>query len=760
MQKITSGTYREIWREVILLDGGATTVVTTGLRAAPGAVSQVFGVLELRSVTGLPTITATPSSVNGRLVVTITNSAAVGNAAAWQLDVILHHSITQGRNAAGEGAIYVIGPNGQAEWPLNQIRYFFIDGDNGDDGHVGYLDAAPGTVFTPAQAAAVAVKTTNRLEGLVSRFGAGRGYVILAKPRAGLAIYDAAVPGDAIGGFRRDLHFGYSLEIMRGSDLTNSAEDRAQLGMVTAYGPFTVATVGADADGPYITCTAPIGLLPEDMSHYRLRSSVGGNTYYATIEWGDNPVAPAPADPTMIRVWQPSWGPIAPGDTVYLERPGTRLHSYTEAVVEAVQPADGIQTARLVLSGVEIGADDTGLIGDVYIGANVGGGGMNHAGSYDTPSPPMYYCVRSYNTPPRIVGSVFATYYWADETGNQVLPAFGYGLDINGCITTQQIDSIDINFSRLDNSIVITAKKIAIQYSFVLLLATIGGAEGMTLSNILYSKVMAQPRANFRLQDSRWISEIYQTPNDGVHVLADQGSNFGVYFSGLSSFFGAEPDRQGITLTYGQYTTTLAIDSVTLGNGIMLVTNVLGNNTNIPLTYTSLAITGFELEGEQKIVVESVNTHYPSMVSPCPRGVIMRMVDGVAGTAYPAGLVVSAPAATPDRFDLALSDGAANMRVVGVLLSNVVQAAAGFPGGYAVVGYDGIMVLRQEAGSAAPVSGDELYLSAANAGYATIVAPGGTYMRLARAVPIGPNAVGGGDPIPAAWDPELPHLPV
>lgn len=137
----------------------------------------------------------------------------------------------------------------------------------------------------------------------------------------------------------------------------------------------------------------------------------------------------------------------------------------------------------------------------------------------------------------------------------------------------------------------------------------------------------------------------------------------------------------------------------------------------------------------------------------------MRMVDGIAGTAVPVGLVVTAPAATPSRFALALSDAAANMRVVGALLTNAVQGSAEVEDGYAVVGYDGFMVLCQEAESAAPVSGDTLYLSAVAAGFITNALPGAPSMILGRAAPVGPNATGSGVLVPTAWEPEQPILP-
>lgn len=109
--KITAGVLREVWQGSAPLDGGATEVVTTGIRASATILSRVFGICVLQSVAGAPSITATPSIVNKRLVVTLVNSAAVGNSATWQLNVLLTHSIQQALDPSGLGCVYVIASN-------------------------------------------------------------------------------------------------------------------------------------------------------------------------------------------------------------------------------------------------------------------------------------------------------------------------------------------------------------------------------------------------------------------------------------------------------------------------------------------------------------------------------------------------------------------------------------------------------------------------------------------------------------------------
>lgn len=137
-----------------------------------------------------------------------------------------------------------------ADWALTDVRYFFLDNDGGSDAHVGFLDAAAGTTFTGAQAAAVALKTIEQLMTLLPPLGAGRQVVILQKIRAGAAAYLSP------GGTASDINLtgidtqSYGSFLWRGStDLTNSAADRVICGahQVAAGsgggGAFTVAAL-------------------------------------------------------------------------------------------------------------------------------------------------------------------------------------------------------------------------------------------------------------------------------------------------------------------------------------------------------------------------------------------------------------------------------------------------------------------------------------------------------------------------------------
>jgi hypothetical protein len=742
MQRITSGIYREIWREsAVPLDGGASVVVTTGLRAQAVSLSQVFGVLELRNVSGAPIIAppALSVSLTGHLVVTITNTAAPGNSAAWQLDVTLHHSIQQGRDPVGQGAIYVLfggssGSGDTATWPLDQIAYFILDGDNGNDAHLGYIIAPPGTTFTSVQTSAVAIRTTDRLASIVPKFGAGRGYVVLAAPRAGGACYDASVLGDGLGTFRRDLLTGYGLQILRGSDLTNSAVDRAQLAMLAVAGPLTIDTV---INSRWIHCTTPTGVAPGTLGRYRIRVVHAGMNFYAP---GQNNDAAAP-DPNDITVWQNSWGPIAPGDQVYIEAPATRLYNFYEGTEGAILPAASPPTSHVTLAGVELGYNGSGFNGIVQLGAECNGGA------------PSYTCIRTQSCV--LNGSLGANGVFTDETGNTALFG-GFGIDMaGGCTSSATVRYIGFDVSYLDISCTLRAVEINITRTWHLLSDLSGGAQGMSLVTNYYDQLFLRP-SNFALfSDGHWRPSIN---SQGLIIAPDNGNTASIQIESLEQTGGGTAATPGIILQTGQYTVTFVLDGGWfLGTGVLVKHAFSGAETVVG--WDSLPWTGFEVEGGQRVICKLSGRGYPNDTLPCPRGLVMRLVDAAVPTPQAVGLVVSAPAATPDRVEPALSTGVGTMRVVGAMLTNGMQGTVAAPGGYVVVGYDGYMVLRQEIGSTNPTSGDTLYLSGTEAGCITNSPPGLPNMILGRAAPTGQNATGSGTEVPTAWEPEQPLAP-
>lgn len=175
--RLIQGIYREVWLEAAPLAGGNTTVVTTGIRLNPEHLSRVEGTLVVTTIFGAPSLTATPTSVDGLLVVTITNTAGGGDTATWQLDVKLVHSVQQATRS-GAGIIFVVGGSGvgasgsTAMWPLTDVRHFLVDPVNGDDANIGYVDAplAAISIVTTGKA----VKTIARHLSIVPRVGNGR----------------------------------------------------------------------------------------------------------------------------------------------------------------------------------------------------------------------------------------------------------------------------------------------------------------------------------------------------------------------------------------------------------------------------------------------------------------------------------------------------------------------------------------------------------------------------------------------------------
>lgn len=187
---------------------------------------------------------------------------------------------------------------------------------------------------------------------------------------------------------------------------------------------------------------------------------------------------------------------------------------------------------------------------------------------------------------------------------------------------------------------------------------------------------------------------------------------------------------------------------ISSGNGVLVYYDVSHTMSTL-VTYDSLQTTGFEVEGGVKVSCKVSGLNYYGNLLPCPRGIVMRMGDGEAGTPHEVGLVVIPADTDPTRF--ALAQAYENLgKVVGALLTNVVQGDEEIPDGWAVVGFDGFMVLRQQPESATISPGDILYVSTTE-GHVTKTAPGAWNYEVGRALPIGPLTVPTGDAIAACW---------
>lgn len=140
-----------------------------------------------------------------------------------------------------ESALWALGTN---------VRYFGVDYDAGNDANVGYVDAAAGATFT-TELSTVAIKTLEQLRAILPRVGNGRRCVVLIKPRAGGAAYK--MMDGATDDFFDARYGNYANIVFRGSDLTNSTNDRVDLGGIdtdaTTYTVASQASFAITTDG-------------------------------------------------------------------------------------------------------------------------------------------------------------------------------------------------------------------------------------------------------------------------------------------------------------------------------------------------------------------------------------------------------------------------------------------------------------------------------------------------------------------------------
>jgi len=768
LTRSVSGRLREVWYESDPQDGGTTVVVQTQIRVQTATLGHVFGILGVTATTGSPVLTTASAVVNGYLQVTVANTASAGNTATWTLDVWRVHSVQQATDQSTQPAIHVAGgtsgggsgPSGVANWDSTFVRYIILDGDNGNDSHVGYIDAPPGTVFTPLQTAAVAVKTTHRINELRPPVGAGRKVVVLAKPRAGNARYDNLLPGDGLGADDASQRSGYALMVFRGSDLTNSVADRSQLGFTTAIpgpntdGSFTVQSVTPGSAGIAVKLTGATLPAGWTLGRYRLRSVAAGTgvVSYSSIVWGD----PA-AVPDASVVLAPHWTglPTAPGDKVWIERPGVVLHDSLVAA-DAVASIDGRPPLRHygfsveagILSPVSNGPGSYAQYSGVWVDETQGGNfNFGAAGGFALLMHEVVF----------------------DETGAVILTSNpGVHGPCSCLVGTALLESVELSCCHFatdatatDNGTNVWAKHISINRSVFQSLLTGQAVSDTQVGSVWTGAIKLSGEGHAVVADVSLAPTWYPAPIT-LEAPVVNSRGWSVELNDAHAFWGAEPQTPGYILKAGIYNVRWNnFDLPQPGNGVLVYWDPY-DVINVPQTlisYASLAITGFELDGGQKIEVRKPSVPYYGGSLPCPRGTLMRMVAfGSGGTETPAGLIVTAadsPAST--RFKLA-SALAGQPSPLGVLLCNTVQPGTEVAGGgYAVVSSDEYLVLQVQAGDTPPAPGALLYLSSSTPGYATVTETTTVAWKVALTLPDGPGTVGGAFLVPqfVRWDPDL-----
>lgn len=484
-------------------------------------------------------------------------------------------------------------------------RYIFLDGDGGDDAHVGYIDAPLGTDFTGsmAQVAAVAVKTTHRVNEIRLAVGASRACVVLLKPRAGGAVYDLLTPGDGLGSEDRSGLSGYSLLHTRGSDLTNSAADKAQLGFSTARndvayvgpnpnGSFTVGAVtSGSGDGPEVQLLTAT-LDPHELLKYRARFvTAGGATIYAPVRWG----ATSSNAADVVTLWFIPGPPPSPGDEVWLERPGVALFTVAEAPTYAAAvgaaPASsitGMEVTKASVDAFDVGTNDdtvAQLCGVLSI-----------------------YCEGR--------GSVVFAPVYADETGNTSGPGTTSSFII---AHTFEGESWEGNLLNTTNAFTIQAASQSGENCHLGYGTFYEAPEYFSLHSCDFEEVTLSPANMVGVNACRFCptgSSISLTVQPRPLGGADSGSvevSLADYcMLGRAGYLASVGDPNSypwpaICLKSGQYTTQLDFgtgnfpETISDGLGVRVEYSDDGSQFTL-VTYDSLKTTGFEVIGEQKVI--------------------------------------------------------------------------------------------------------------------------------------------------------------
>jgi len=666
-----------------------------------------------------------------------------------------------------------------ADWDPSLVRYIFLDGDNGDDSHLGYLDAPPGTVFSPADAAAVAVKTTHRINQIRPPVGAGRMVVVLLKPRAGGALYDAVTPGDHAGTEDRSRINGYSYMLTRGSsDHTNSRLDKTNLGYGPAIagpntdGSFTVANAVDNGDGTTVLtltgATLPAGYV---VARYRLRTNkvlYSTVVAYAAIRWNELAATP---DPTKLTIWN-GGVTYSPGDKVWIEKPTVALAGFSEAA--GAQSRN--QQADLVTAGLHVANPG---YSPVYLGSNDAFRVQYSHTNFEDGSPVFVYSND---------GDVQFVPGWIDETGNQSpgavtgvgFPSFTQLRGLRNDFTLQACaygwtnQPTDDPFFLFAHGRDVNIFQSTIQSYH---LECEGGISGLTDCLVGNGEVLNEGEVS--------ISNVLRVPfwtgrSTPLRAGVNQGAtlyNLGKSKSAWPFGEAPEPDQAGYDVhgAAARFTVRIDLDQPQPGTRVdFLPTEAVV----IPLPYTQnwgLGSTGFELETGVKLIVHKsiytapeVPTPFAGDELPCPVCRLMQFRDseGVEPVETPIGIIVCPSTGQENRVEVwGLAPPLGLLSPVGVTVTPSISTDAGQGGGqiggFVLVAFKGPLVMQLAPASPYPEPNANLYAATDFPGYAADIPPdprdptsnvaGPRF--IGRVMPSGwPGA--GGQTVYATWEPD------
>jgi hypothetical protein len=631
--------------------------------------------------------------------------------------------------------------------PAGWGRYYFIDGDLGDDAHDGYIDAPLGSTFTPAQSAAHAVKTTDRLDAVTPPLGNLQTIVRLWKPRANSAVYDKAVAGDALGSCDRRRLGGYLRIIDRGSDHTNSVADRAQLGCVTVLGggPFTVASITLQS----FTLTG--GVFPDPYALTRVRAKIthaGYGDSYAPIQWGDVSGA---NDPSVVTLWFTS-GPASPGDLMTLEGPGVRIDSYYETAQTTIDFTNATFADPVAL-GFEV-------VSEMLAGSD------GHPPGYAMISLPLGSLI--------FTGSAQGSPGWGDEAGNSIV--VGYSFATPGQITaTKEVVELTLNNASLSSgmvgSIVTSLDNCVLRHMEVWF-----GAEYTKMRSCVYDDLMfkqAGPVEIVQPLHAPGGSPIIFDPVMNQLARANASASASYSVSQLSELVtGTVTTDPGMTFRGGHYLVELDVLTLSVGYGVRLEYQD-DSNAYTPVSYDSLRTTGFEIVGGVKVVCHvDVTKGYPSNILLCPRGVLYRVWTSTEGSVdIPVGTILggreggSGPADDLIVGEAVASSGGPASDLVGVSITNtLVPSNVPRPDawGWVLVASEGVVMVQRDSAAAGAtfVTGHPVYLSnlgttGGSFGAFKLAPVSGASYQVGSIAPIGPRDTDG--PIAITWTYKRPQ---
>lgn len=332
---------------------GAAGVIMVARQGAPTGKrfsAVIVGEAKVRMVSGL-----TPS--DGETVY-VSDTAGLGTTSSPASSVPIGTIIDAATYSASNPfvtvlmGLQIVGAGGAsvANWDPTLVRYFFVDNDNGDDSNIGYIDAAAGSTFTAAQSSAVAIKTLEQLRAIIPRNGASRSFVALIKPRSDAGNYlNKSGAQDYL-----DVGYGgYIYRAFKGSDLTNDANDRIDLGgVVGEAGPNADQSFTVNAyNGSTFELTVVAGPLGSSDTIAGLKVQWAGNVTAALRTIGN--MAHFQNSATSMNLAADLTAP-ANGDEFFLMRPGVKVTDIRgNGYPPAAEAFSGTPTDIALLAGVE-----------------------------------------------------------------------------------------------------------------------------------------------------------------------------------------------------------------------------------------------------------------------------------------------------------------------------------------------------------------------------------------------------------------------